>query len=108
MVQKTVRFYEESSEDASALEILNDHKKYGYNSCREMIIAALNLYSQKSLHSSGNIDIESLAEKIASKLNLNIASMGSETHECKLKEGEYDNRNNEENYHKALSFMESL
>ena len=58
-------------------------------------------------NSSGEIDVEELAERIVNKLNLNItaisAASGSE-----IKEDKYGSSNNEDNYNKALSFMESL
>ena len=107
MVQKTVRFYEESPDDAKALEILNNYRKYGYNNCREMIIASIIAYSQKGQNSSGEIDVEELAERIVNKINLNITTI-SPASGSEIKEDEYESSNNEENYNKALSFMESL
>ena len=94
MVQKTVRFYEESPDDAEALEILNNYRKYGHNNCREMIIASIISYSQKG-------------QRIVNKLNLNITAV-SVASSSEIKEDEYERSNNEDNYNKALSFMESL
>lgn len=107
MVQKTVRFYEESPDDAEALEILNNYRKYGHNNCREMIIASIISYSQKGQTSSGEIDVDELAERIVNKLNLNITAV-SVASSSEIKEDEYERSNNEDNYNKALSFMESL
>jgi len=107
MVQKTVRFYEESPDDAEALEILNNYRKYGHNNCREMIIASIISYSQKGQTSSGKIDVDELAERIVNKLNLNITAV-SVASSSEIKEDEYERSNNEDNYNKALSFMESL
>ena len=107
MVQKTVRFYEESPDDAEALEILNNYRKYGHNNCREMIIASIISYSQKGQTSSGEIDVDELAERIVNKLNLNITAVSGAS-SSEIKEDEYERSNNEDNYNKALSFMESL
>ena len=107
MVQKTVRFYEESPDDAEALEILNNYRKYGHNNCREMIIASIISYSQKGQTSSGEIDVDELAERIVNKLNLNITAV-SVASSSEIKGDEYERSNNEDNYNKALSFMESL
>lgn len=108
MVQKTVRFYEESPDDAEALEILNNYRKYGHNNCREMIIASIISYSQKGQTSSGEIDVDELAERIVNKLNLNIAAVSVASSSEIKQEDEYERSNNEDNYNKALSFMESL
>lgn len=107
MIQKTVRFYD-APDDSKALEIINNYRQYGFNSCREMIIASIIAYTQKDNSSSGDsvIDIEALAEKIVSRLNLNITTVGI-TNSSEYKE-ENNERSNEENYNKALSFMESL
>lgn len=102
-----VRFYEESPDDAEALEILNNYRKYGHNNCREMIIASIISYSQKGQTSSGEIDVDELAERIVNKLNLNITAV-SVASSSEIKEDEYERSNNEDNYNKALSFMESL
>lgn len=107
MIQKTVRFYE-TPDDNKALEIINNYRQYGFNSCREMIIASIIAYTQKDRSSSGEcaIDMEVLVEKIVSRLNSNITTVGI-TDKSEQKE-EKNERNNEENYNKALSFMESL
>lgn len=46
MVQKTVRFYENVPEDMKALKSVNEYQKYGFRCARDMIITAINIYSQ--------------------------------------------------------------
>ena len=105
MVQKTLRFYDDSTDDEKALGKLNNYKKYGYTSCRDMIIAAINLIDQRDENSSGNssINVDELAEKIADRLNGKITAVASAGCDEKMEE-----KNNDDNYNKALSFMDSL
>ena len=53
------------------------------------------------------IDVDDLAEKIASRLNMNIITSGA-INGSEIKEEEYENNSNDDNYNKALTFMESL
>lgn len=105
MVQKTLRFYDDSPDDEKALGKLNNYKKYGYTSCRDMIIAAINLIDQRDESSSGNssINVDELAEKIADKLNGKITAVAPVGCNENMEE-----KNNDDNYNKALSFMDSL
>lgn len=110
MVQKTVRFYEESSDDIKALTMLNDYRKYGFNSCREMIIAAINSFEQGRNTSSviGGLEIEKLAEEIAKRINVNITTVAS-GNVVEIREENYDNNNDrEDNFSKAMEFINSL
>lgn len=62
MVQTTVRFYEESIDDKKALKALSEHRSYGFDSSRKMIIAAITSYANKG------IDYDDAAEMLAEKL----------------------------------------
>lgn len=108
MKQKTVRFYEDAPDDNSALEKLNSYKKYGFNSSREMIIAAINSFSGKnSLPGNGSMDMDELAEMITQKLvQKNFSVKKDDT--VKEKNNENNNESNDDTYQKALSFMETL
>lgn len=73
MVQKTVRFYENVPEDMKALKSVNEYQKYGFRCARDMIITAINIYSQNSDPDvrkllNGIVDIEELANRIVCKL----------------------------------------
>jgi len=107
MKQKTVRFYEEVPADISALQALNDCKKYGFNTAREMIITAVNNYVQESEFHSITLeekDINILADKIAMRIRST-----SRSYDTGFKEEKYENSTeNNETYQKALSFMASL
>lgn len=104
MKQKTVRFYEESKADMEAYEKLECFREYGFNNARELIIAAINAYSQRENVSSGmNIDIERLAELIYQKISKTTNQV------LNIEEKEPINEiRNTEIMDKALSFMESL
>ena len=110
MVQKTVRFYEESSKDVKALSLLDEYRRYGFNSCREMIIAAVNSFSQGKETSSGvsSIDIEELADAIAKRLNVNVTTRATGNVGEIKEENNYDNNESEDNFAKAMDFINSL
>lgn len=104
MKQKTVRFYEESKADMEAYEKLECFREYGFNNARELIIAAVNAYSQRENTSSGmNIDIEKLAELISEKIGVNANKVLSIKEEVPI-----NTIRDTEIMDKALSFMESL
>ena len=104
MKQKTVRFYEESKADMEAYEKLECFREYGFNTARELIIAAVNAYSQRENTSSGmNIDIEKLAELISEKIGVNANKVLSIKEEVPI-----NTIRDTEIMDKALSFMESL
>lgn len=109
MKQKTVRFYDDAPEDVSALQILDECRKYGFNSAREMVIAAINRYVQ----GSGSLDISSkdideLADKIAIRMkNMNVI-ISKDGGLMEENENEDGTDQNNENYQKAFSFLETL
>lgn len=104
MKQKTIRFYDESKADMEAYEKLESFREYGFNNARELIIAAINAYSQKEETSSGmNMDIDRLADYIVKKMKMEgVASLTSNDKEPALESS------NSDVFDKALSFMESL
>lgn len=104
MKQKTVRFYEESKADMEAFEKLECFREYGFSNARELIIAAVNAYSQRENASSGmNIDIEKLAELISEKIGVNASKVLNIKEEVPI-----NTIRDTEIMDKALSFMESL
>ena len=104
MKQKTVRFYAESKADKEAYEKLECFREYGFNNARELIIAAVNAYSQRENTSSGmNIDIEKLAELISEKIGVNASKVLNIKEEVPI-----NTIRDTEIMDKALSFMESL
>ena len=111
MTQKTVRFYDNVPADISALQILDDHKKYGFHNSREMIIAAINKYVQGSDTCSLTLeekDINLLADKIANRIGITTKTEDIGLKENNKNENKIKNDKNYENYQKALSFMDSL
>lgn len=90
-----IRFYEEAPEDAKAYAMLQNYREYGYDSMRRMIIASiLNGESGKDI-----VDMDLLAEKIASKLSDKVI-LGQEcAEEINIQDQSLD---------KALSFMDLL
>lgn len=104
MKQKTVRFYEESKADMEAYEKLECFREYGFSNARELIIAAVNAYSQRENASSGmNIDIEKLAELISEKIGVNASKVLNIKEEVPI-----NTIRDTEIMDKALSFIESL
>lgn len=104
MKQKTIRFYEQSKEDMAAFEKLACFREYGFNNARELIIAAINAYSQRENTSSGiNIDIDKLAELISKKIGKITNQVLSTEEEVPI-----NTIRDAEIMDKALSFMESL
>ena len=110
MKQKTVRFYDNAPDDMSALQILDECRKYGFNSARELVIAAINKYAKGGDTGSlgiSNKDMDELADKIAMRIknmNVTISKEIGLTEEIKNEHGTDNNKN----YEKALSFMENL
>ena len=73
MIQRVVRFYEDSNDDVNAWDILKNHKKYGYDSYSKMIIAALLKIAKPD--KSKDLDIDILADKLADRLKDNIGTV---------------------------------
>lgn len=109
MKQKTVRFYDDAPEDMSALQILDECRKYGFNSAREMVIAAVNKYVQGSGSLDiGSKDIDELADKIAIRMKKMNVIISKDDGLMEEKENEDGTDQNNENYQKAFSFLETL
>ena len=108
MKQKTVRFYDDAPEDMKAAQILDDCRKYGYTSAREMIIAAVNSYVQGGSNSSldtSSWDMDKLADKIAMRLQNGKVAIKETGHNGDISEYHPDNN---ECYQKALNFIDTL
>lgn len=70
MVQKTIRFYDDSPDDQKALELIGKYKDLGFYSCREMIITAINKFQcDESVHITEQ-DIEKIADLVARKIDV--------------------------------------
>lgn len=105
MKQKTVRFYEESKDDMAAYEKLQDYRNYGFSNARELMIAAINAYSQKENTFSGvNIDLERLADMIVDRMK----KMDYMIEKIKPIQISAEDNSNIEVFEKALSFIEGL
>lgn len=105
MKQKTLRFYEESKSDMEAYKKLEDFRQYGFNSARELIIAAINTFSQRRIsYEPPLIDADELAECIAKKLCAKGFAMESQ---MSINNGN-QTENKDEIFEKALNFIEGL
>mgnify|MGYP004617159881 CR=1 FL=1 len=90
-----IRFYEEAPEDTKAYAMLQNYREYGYDSMRRMIIASiLNGERGKDI-----VDMDLLAEKIASKLSGKVIFGQEFEEEINIQDQSLD---------KALSFMALL
>ena len=99
------------SDDINALEKLNNYKKFGFTSSRAMIIAAINSYSQeeKAPLGIGSKEIEELAEHIVNRMKeINVVDSSNNNIKEDQKYDSETKNNNDEFYHKALSFMDTL
>ena len=73
MIQRVVRFYEDSNDDITAWDILRNHKKYGYDSYSKMIIAALLKLVKPD--DSKVLDMDILVDKLVDRLKDNIGTV---------------------------------
>ena len=109
MKQKTVRFYDDVQADISALQKLDKYKEYGFNSSREMIIAAVNSFTKvRDGNDIGGIGVEEFADLIATRLEKKCFVITAKSDEQEEKNDDECNSSNEVFYSKALSFMENL
>ena len=114
MVQKTVRFYENVPEDMKALKSVNEYQKYGFRCARDMIITAINIYSQNSDPDvrkllNGIVDIEELANRIVCKLEERQIVIKESGLKAEMKATNSIEKSGEEAiYKKALSFIDTL
>lgn len=114
MVQKTVRFYENVPEDMKALKSVNEYQKYGFRCARDMIITAINIYSQNSDPDvrkllNGIVDIEELANRIVCKLEERQIVIKESGLKAEMKATNIIEKSGEEDiYKKALSFIDTL
>ena len=114
MVQKTVRFYENVPEDMKALKSVNEYQKYGFRCARDMIITAINIYSQNSDPDvrkllNGIVDIEELANRIVYKLEEMQIVIQKSGLKAEMKATNSIEKSGEEDiYKKALSFIDTL
>ena len=98
MVQKTVRFYENVPEDMKALKSVNEYQKYGFRCARDMIITAINIYSQNSD-----------PDRIVCKLEERQIVIKESGLKAEMKATNSIEKSGEEDiYKKALSFIDTL
>ena len=94
MVQRTIRFYDQSNADQKALEKLNHYRKYGFDSMRKMMIEAILAYEQREQ----NLNPEELAALIARNLQGKVTAA----------EEVLEKPDAEDAYDLALEFIDSL
>ncbi len=105
MVQKTIRFYPEYSDDVEALKNLNEYRKYGFHNSREMMITAINAYAKSRDHPAplSEADIKALAQELSRHMSGTIATTSNK------QEGNENGENNQnDNYIDALNFINTL
>lgn len=112
MKQKTIRFYENIPEDISALEKLNNYRKYGFRSSQEMVIEAVNQFEPGDHHDSRGLDgrdIEDLANRLIDKLKeKKIVVTKGDAQQGEQRDENHSESSKNETFQKALAFMESL
>lgn len=99
----TLRFYDNCLQDMRALRKINEYRKYGCNSSRDLIIKAINAY-ENSDKSFSEQELIFIAEQIASRLSVSIPAIGDKAN---IQTAAADGAN-EENLSKALEFMMAM
>ncbi|MBT9714629.1 hypothetical protein [Anaerobutyricum hallii] len=97
-----------------ALKSVNEYQKYGFRCARDMIITAINIYSQNSDPDvrkllNGIVDIEELANRIVCKLEERQIVIKESGLKAEMKATNSIEKSGEEDiYKKALSFIDTL
>lgn len=99
MIQTTLRFYKNSPDEMKVWGALQEHKKYGFDSTRKMIVAAVLNYIGRDT-AEDVIDIDALADKIARKLKVEGVAIEEGKNELAIDDGS--------NYDDALNFIKNL
>lgn len=100
MIQTTLRFYKNSPDEMKVWGALQEHKKYGFDSTRKMVVAAVLNYIGRDT-AEDVIDIDALADRIARKLKVGGVAVEETNNELTVD----DDRSN---YDDALNFIKNL
>lgn len=96
----TLRFYRQSLQDMKALEKINNFRKYGCSSSRDLIIKAVNSYGNSDTRFSEQ-ELSLLADYLSSRINVNVTVPT-------INEDTSKNDISETNLSKALDFMMAM
>ena len=76
---KTIRFYD-THKDQVAIKAISNFAEYGFSSANEMVVTALyELAERHNNHSSNELPLDELADKIVARLGGNIAIVSGTT-----------------------------
>ena len=76
---KTIRFYD-THKDQVAIKAISNYAEYGFSSANEMVVTALyELAERHNNHSSNELPLDELADKIVARLGGNIAIVSRTT-----------------------------
>lgn len=76
---KTIRFYD-THKDQVAIKAISNYAEYGFSSANEMVVTALyELAERHNNHSSNELPLDELADKIVAKLGGNITIVSGTT-----------------------------
>lgn len=76
---KTIRFYD-THKDQVAIKAISNFAEYGFSSANEMVVTALyELAERHNNHSSNELPLDELADKIVAKLSGNITIVSGTT-----------------------------
>ena len=76
---KTIRFYD-THKDQVAIKAISNYAEYGFSSANEMVVTALyELAERHNNHSSNELPLDELADKIVARLGGNIAIVSGTT-----------------------------
>ena len=76
---KTIRFYD-THKDQVAIKAISNYAEYGFSSANEMVVTALyELAERHNNHSSNELPLDELADKIVARLGGNIAIVSGPT-----------------------------
>ena len=76
---KTIRFYD-THKDQVAIKAISNYAEYGFSSANEMVVTALyELAELHNNHSSNELPLDELADKLVARLRGNIAIVSGTT-----------------------------
>jgi len=106
VIQKTLRFYDDSPDDMAAFEKLNDYKKYGFSTAREMLIQAVNAFCEENDYKKELLsNVEEIAEAVVERLRkTDVMVIGSNNTEA----GEQHDEESNVKFAQAIEFIDSL
>lgn len=76
---KTIRFYD-THKDQVAIKAISNYAEYGFSSANEMVVTALyELAERHNNHSSNELPLDELADKIVARLGGSITTVSGTT-----------------------------